>query len=156
MPDWRIYHSPGTFTEPDEREKLSQDLTTIYTDIGLPAFYVVVQFIEMPAATMFRSGLPCSTKGKKPFIRITFSHIARHFPPGESLQRTHFMNNVDKTLKPYIADKGYDWEVNGEELEREFVRINGLRIPPNNSEDEKRWFRENEVSLWGPYLTEMD
>jgi hypothetical protein len=61
---------------------------------------------------------------------------------------------VHQTLKPFIADKGYDWEVNGEELEREFVHINGLRIPPTVSEDEKRWFRENKPSLWGPYLTE--
>jgi hypothetical protein len=59
MPDWRIYHPSGTFTEPAEREKLSQDLTSIYTRYGLPAFYVVVIFIEMPEATLFRAGLPC-------------------------------------------------------------------------------------------------
>jgi hypothetical protein len=59
MPDWRIYHPSGTFTEPDKREKLSQDITSIYTRFGLPAFYVVVLFIEMPAATIFRAGLPC-------------------------------------------------------------------------------------------------
>ncbi|KAJ6008803.1 hypothetical protein N7522_003819 [Penicillium canescens] len=154
MPDWRIYHPSGTFTDPDQREKLSQAITSIYTRVGLPAFYVVVLFIEMPSATMYRAGIPCSTKGKKPFVRLTFSHIARHFPPGDSPQRTRFMNNVHDTLKPFIADKGYDWEVNGEELEREFVHINGLRIPPTGSEDEKRWSRDNEPSPWGPYLTE--
>ncbi|EAT80232.1 hypothetical protein HBI56_055990 [Parastagonospora nodorum] len=152
MPDWRIYYPSGTFTEPEEREKLSQDITSIYTRYGLPAFYVVVLFIEMPAATIFRAGLPCPMKGKKPFIRLTFSHIARRFPPGESPVRTRFMKLVHEALKPHIADRGYDWEVNGEELEREFVHINGLRIPPTDSEDEKRWFRDNEPSPWGPYL----
>lgn len=68
--------------------------------------------------------------------------------------RTRFMNKVHETLKPFIADEGYNWEVNGEELEREFVHVNGFRIPPTGSEDEKRWFRENEPSPWGPYLTE--
>ncbi|KAJ5816306.1 oxalocrotonate tautomerase [Penicillium robsamsonii] len=152
MPDWRIYHPTGTFTDPDHKEQLSQAITSIYTHV-IPAFYVVVLFIEMPAATMYRAGIPCQlTEGKKPFVRLTFSHIARHFPPGESPQRTRFMNAAHDALKPFIADKGYDWEVNGEELEREFVHINGFRIPPTDSEDEKRWIRDNEPSPWGPYL----
>ncbi|RAK90881.1 hypothetical protein BO79DRAFT_142561 [Aspergillus costaricaensis CBS 115574] len=154
MPDWRIYHPTGTFTSPDQRENLSKAVTSIYTDVGLPAFYVVVLFIEMPPATMYRAGISCSGEGTKPFVRLTFSHIARHFPPGESPMRTRFMNKVHETLKPFIADEGYNWEVNGEELEREFVHVNGFRIPPTGSEDEKRWFRENEPSPWGPYLTE--
>ncbi|XRM43498.1 hypothetical protein ABZX51_006673 [Aspergillus tubingensis] len=95
-----------------------------------------------------------SGEGTKPFVRLTFSHIARHFPPGESPMRTRFMNKVHETLKPFIADEGYNWEVNGEELEREFVHVNGFRIPPTGSEDEKRWFRDNEPSPWGHYLTE--
>lgn len=63
------------------------------------------------------------------------------------------MNAAQDALKPFIADKGYDWEVNGEELEREFVHINGFRIPPSESEDEKRWMRDNQPSPWGPYLS---
>jgi len=58
MPDWRIYHPSGVFTDPSEREQLSQALTSIYTGIGLPAFYVVVIFIEMPPATLYRGGVP--------------------------------------------------------------------------------------------------
>ncbi|KAB8227693.1 tautomerase family protein [Aspergillus alliaceus] len=153
MPDWRIYHPAGTFTDPGHKEELSEAITSIYTRAGLPAFYVVVLFIEMPAGTMYRAGVSCSANGVKPFVRLTFSHIARHFPPGESPERTRFMNTVHETLKPHIADKGYNWEVNGEELEREFMHINGFRIPPTSSEDEKRWFRDNEPSPWGPYLT---
>ncbi|KAH7072313.1 putative oxalocrotonate tautomerase [Paraphoma chrysanthemicola] len=156
MPDWRIYHPSGTFTDPDARETLSQAITSIYTRAGLPAFYVVVLFIEMPAATMFRSGFAVSLKGGKPFVRLSFSHIARHFPPGESPERTAFMNLVNETLKPSIADKGYEWEVGGEELDREFVAINGFGIPPSDSEDEKRWVRDNKTSPWGPYLTEKN
>ncbi|KAJ5211290.1 oxalocrotonate tautomerase [Penicillium cf. griseofulvum] len=152
MPDWRIYHPTGTFTDPDHKEQLSKAITSIYTHV-IPAFYVVVLFIEMPAGTMYRSGVSCEAKeGKKPFIRATFSHIARHFPPGESPERTRFMNAAHSAIKPFIADKGYDWEVNGEELERAFVHINGLRIPPSESEDEKRWMSDNEPSPWGPYL----
>ncbi|OJJ66016.1 hypothetical protein ASPBRDRAFT_138832 [Aspergillus brasiliensis CBS 101740] len=153
MPDWRIYHPPEAFTDPGHREGLAEAITSIYTRAGLPAFYVVVLFIEMPAGTMYRAGISCSANGVKPFVRLTFSHIARHFPPGESPMRTRFMNTLHETLKPHIADKGYNWEVNGEELEREFVHVNGFRIPPTGSEDEKRWFRDNEPSPWGPYLT---
>ncbi|KAI9036907.1 tautomerase family protein [Aspergillus affinis] len=153
MPDWRIYHPTGTFTDPEHKEKLAEAITSMYTRSGLPAFYVVVIFIEMPPGTLYRAGVSCHTKGVKPFVRLTFSHIARHFPPGESPMRTNFMNMVHETVKPYLADKGYDWEFNGEELEREFVHINGLRIPPTGSEEEQRWFRDNKPSPWGPYLT---
>ncbi|RAK93873.1 hypothetical protein BO79DRAFT_213461 [Aspergillus costaricaensis CBS 115574] len=153
MPAWRIYHPTGTFTEPSHRKELSEAITSIYTSAGIPPFYVVVLFMEMPAGTMYRGGVSCSTEGAKPFIRLIFSHIARHFPPGESPERTSFMNTIHETLKPYIADKGYNWEVSGEELEREFLRIDGFKIPPTGSEDEKRWFRDNEASPWGPYLT---
>ncbi|KAE8388160.1 hypothetical protein BDV23DRAFT_159702, partial [Aspergillus alliaceus] len=47
------------------------------------------------------------TKGVKPFVRLTFSHIARHFPPAESPIRTNFINTVYETVKPYLTDKGY-------------------------------------------------
>jgi hypothetical protein len=64
MPDWRIYHSSGTFANPDEREQLSQAITSIYTRVGLPAFYVVVLFIEMPSGTMYRAAAPCVSAPK--------------------------------------------------------------------------------------------
>jgi hypothetical protein len=61
--------------------------------------------------------------------------------------RAKFMDVVHETVKPYLADKGYNWGVNSEELEREFVHI-----PLIGSEDEQRWFRDNEPSPWGPYI----
>jgi hypothetical protein len=106
----------------------------------LPAFYVVVNFIKMPENTAWVGGKAASKE--RPFIRLAIEHIAVHQPnEDEAYKRT--ANRVDATIKPHIADKGYDWEFHIDETERRLWRINGLYPPPFQSEEEKVWAREN-------------
>ncbi|OSS54733.1 hypothetical protein B5807_01616 [Epicoccum nigrum] len=140
MPLWLVFHPEGTFEDKASKEAFASDVTKIYTGVGLPAFYVVVNFIKMPENTAWVGGKAASKE--RPFIRLAIEHIAVHQPnEDEAYKRT--ANRVDATIKPHIADKGYDWEFHIDETERRLWRINGLYPPPFQSEEEKVWAREN-------------
>jgi hypothetical protein len=141
MPLWLIFHPDGTFEDDASKEALAADITKNYTSVGLPAFYVVTNFIKMPGNTMLVGGKKVD-KEEKPFIRIAVEHIAVRLPNEDDVYR-ETANAVDATLKPHIADKGYNWEFHIDETERRLWKINGLFPPTFGSEEEKTWAGEN-------------
>ena len=146
MPLWLIFHPEGTFTTTASKQALSESITTIYTGVGLPPFYVVVQFIERPAGTVFVGGVVKDTSSK-PFIRIAIEHIAVNLP-NEDAQYARVTKKIDEVLKPHIEDAGYDWEYHVDETDRRQWKVNGIAPPPWKSEEEKVWFEENKPSAW--------
>lgn len=186
MPLWIIYHPPTTFQEEDVKQALAKEITSIYTSVSLPAFYVNVFFIPVAASSYFIGGVSRPSPQKKendpgpnsetPWIRVyalplstfsiphpfllppilplmlfqltnpfivfrTIQHIARSIP--NATVRDKFLARVDQVLKPFIADKGYDWEYSVEETSRDFWKMNGLVPPMPSSEAEKEWVKEN-------------
>ncbi|KAA8620038.1 Tautomerase [Pyrenophora tritici-repentis] len=111
MPLWIIYHSPSTFASPQTKQALAASITAIYLAAGLPAFYVNV---------LFQPVEPTS--------------------PNDTV-RDNFLNKVDAVLKPYIADRGYDWEYTVEELRRDLWKVQGMVPPMPGTEAEKEWVR---------------
>jgi hypothetical protein len=77
MPLWQIYHPAGTYEDPASKIAFAEDITKMYTDFGLPAFYVVTNFIPLPKEDILVGGEP---KLGKPFIRIVITHIAIKMP----------------------------------------------------------------------------
>jgi hypothetical protein len=140
MPLWLIFHPDGTFEDDASKEALAADITKIYTSVGLPAFYVVTNFIKMPGNTMLVGGKKVDKD--KPFIRIAIEHIAVRLPNEDEVYR-EIANGVDATLKPHIADKGYNWEFHIDETERRLWKINGLFPPTFGSKEEKTWASED-------------
>lgn len=139
MPLWQIYHPAGTFNDQKSKEAFAKDITELYTDVGLPAFYVVVCFIPLAAEDILVGG---EIKSEKPFIRVVITHIALHVPDNDaSYKRT--TSRIDAVLKPHIADKGYDWEYHVAETERRLWKVNGMIPSPSKSEHEQLWAREN-------------
>ncbi|KAJ4408156.1 hypothetical protein N0V91_003504 [Didymella pomorum] len=138
MPLWLIFHPDGTFEDDASKEALCTDVTKIYTGVGLPAFYVVVNFIKMPGNTMWVGG----KKLTKPFIRVAIEHIAVTLPNEDEVYK-NTANKIDATLKPHVLDKGYDCEFHVDETERRLWKIQGMFPPPFKSEGEKTWAREN-------------
>ncbi|GAB7326090.1 hypothetical protein MBLNU13_g10114t1 [Cladosporium sp. NU13] len=63
MPLWIIYHPTGTFEDNATKEALSRDITAMYTDRGLPAFYVLVNFIKLAGVDVYIGGRPNIHKG---------------------------------------------------------------------------------------------
>ena len=103
MPLHRIFHPPSAFSA-DDKQKLSERITAIYTNVGLPAFYVVVLFIPIESDSFFVGGKPTNN-----FVRLVVQHLARQLPNDEVKRK--FSDDYETILAPFIKEKGYDWEV---------------------------------------------
>ncbi|CAG8904101.1 unnamed protein product [Penicillium egyptiacum] len=101
---WLIFHPPGAFEDASSKQALTKDVTKIDTGIGLPTFYVVVSFIKLSTEDVWASG---ERRTKKRFIRIAIEHIAVRLEDGDNAYKRS-VDAIDKTLKPHVADKGYD------------------------------------------------
>lgn len=143
MPLWQIYHPPSTYTDQASKASFAADITNIYTSHGLPAFYVVVNFIPTPPETLFIGG-ETKAPSDAPFIRIVITHIAVHVPDNDDAYR-RTTARIDAVLKTHVADSGFEWEYHVDETERRLWKMNGLRPPEWKSEAERVWARENRV-----------
>ena len=146
MPLWLVYHPSEVFTDPESKRALAADITAIYTRIGLPAFYVAVNFIQLPADDMFSGGEP--QVGKKPFVRISISHVARRMTEDEQVYR-RATESFNRMLRPHLTDKGFDWEFVIAETDRRLWMISGLCPPEPGSEAEKLWVAEGKPVDYG-------
>ncbi|KAI8934299.1 hypothetical protein NX059_009038 [Plenodomus lindquistii] len=152
MPLWIIYHPPSTFQDAESKRGLSKAITDIYTLSNLPAFYVNVLFQVIQADSFLIGGVarpsPESEADKpgpdssKPFIRITVEHIALDSPTNPR-HRASMLRRMDAALKPYIEDKGYDWEYSIVDTNRDLWKVQGLVPPMPNSEADLEWRKLN-------------
>ncbi|TEY82966.1 hypothetical protein BOTCAL_0026g00300 [Botryotinia calthae] len=142
MPLWIIHHPKHVFDDEKSKKSLSQDITKLYTDVGLPAFYVVIVFTEVSDVNMYVGGGQATT----PFIRIAVDHIAVHIQDPKVY--AEWTSKVDAALKPHIEDKGYNWEYHIDETERRLWKINGMYAPPFGSQSEKAWVAANKPLRW--------
>ena len=140
MPLWTIYHSPGTFTA-DERRKLAETVTAYYSDqLGLPRFYVVTLFQEIPADSFYVGGEPSARA-----VRVTIDHIARRIP--DSTLRRRVTAQISRLLTPLMEQYPHiHWEFHIDETSEELWMINGLVPPPAGSDTEKAWAAANATS----------
>jgi phenylpyruvate tautomerase PptA (4-oxalocrotonate tautomerase family) len=141
MPLWQIYHPPGTFEDNTSKQAFANDITKMYTTLGLPAFYVVTHFYKMDNSNVYLGGR-ASSENEKPFVRVVITHIAIHVPNADAmyLQTT---SHLDDVMKPHLLDKGYDFEYHVDETERRLWKINSLIPPPFKSTEEQIWVKEN-------------
>jgi hypothetical protein len=139
MPIWRIYHPDNVYTSVEERQAFSQSITSIYTAAGLPAF---IGGRTTDPSLPTSAALPGSTS-TAPFIRIFGSNIARKLKDASAKQS--FVNRVDKAIKPWVQDKGYEWEYHFDETDRELWKISGFVPPQPSSEGEALWAKEGKA-----------
>lgn len=102
MPLHRIYTTSGQYA-PSEKHRIAKAITSLY-DQYLPAFYVVVACIDLPADSFYIGGEPNAS-----FVRINVQHLARHF--GTVEEKLAFMQLYEGAIKEFTAGKGLDWEV---------------------------------------------
>jgi len=136
MPLWKIYHPADAFSAED-KQQLAERITALYR--RLPKFYVGVVFQAVAPEDLYIGGQPTAR-----FVRIWVDHIARTLPTAEL--RTWWIGQCDEALAPFIRDRGLDWEFHIDETPFELWSIQGIRPPAADSEDEKRWIRENRPS----------
>ncbi|CUA68947.1 hypothetical protein RSOLAG22IIIB_08200 [Rhizoctonia solani] len=143
MPMHRIYTTPGLYS-PTEKKALAEAITKIYQGLGLPAFYVVVLFLDLPKDSFYIGG-----ETNDNFVRFNVQHVAKAFPDKES--KLGYMKAYEAVLKPFTADKGVDWEVNIDEADPLTWNINGMSPPAFGSEGHKLWVGLNKaVPFEGP------
>ncbi|KAJ7708211.1 putative oxalocrotonate tautomerase [Mycena rosella] len=137
MPLHRIFVPKGLYT-PEDKEAISQAITAVYTNppASLPAFYVIVLFIDLDPANIFVGG-----KSTDRFVRIAVEHIARNFTD-DALKRV-FMDRYEQVLEPFTKGRGIDWEVQVADQDRLLWNMNGMAPPQENTEEEKIWKKEN-------------
>lgn len=136
MPLWKIHHPADAFTAEDKQE-LAARITALYD--RLPKFYVGVVFEAVAPEDFFIGGEP-----RDNFVRIWVDHIARTLPTDEL--RRWWVTQCDEALAPLIRDRGLDWEFHIDETPFDLWSIQGYRPPLPDTEDEKRWKRENRPS----------
>jgi len=142
MPLHRLFTPAGLYSDQD-RKDIAAAITGLYK--MLPAFYVVVLFIDIPTTHYFVGG-----KNEDKFLRIGVEHIARHFPDDPS--KRGFMDMYEAAIAPWTKGRGIDWEVQISEEDRTLWNENGMNPPMPKSEDEKMWRELNKATPYGPYL----
>ena len=137
MPLWKVYHPEGAFSS-DEKKSMAGAITDVYGRV-MPRFYVNVLFEAVPAGSLYIGGELHTN-----FVRITVEHIARAFTSDKA--KAGFMKHMNKVLKPWIEDRGFDWEMHVDETPFELWTVQGHFPPREGTEDEKRWIAENRPS----------
>lgn len=93
MPLWTFVHPPRAFEDAATKAALARAVTDLYTkNSGMPAFYVVVQFLKLADSDIYQGGVSQATG--KPFIRLTISQIHIKTPESYvSLQASSLLLN---------------------------------------------------------------
>ncbi|QRV92011.1 4-oxalocrotonate tautomerase [Ceratobasidium sp. AG-Ba] len=148
MPMHRIYTASGLYT-PAEKATMAKNITALYTNV-MPAFYVVVLFIDLAEDSYFIGG-----EQNNKFVRINVQHLARHFSSDEV--KIKFMHMYEQAVKPFTADKGLDWEINIDEADPITWHENGMSPPAPKSKGEELWKQTNKaVPFEGPSFSDHE
>ncbi|MFD1545199.1 tautomerase family protein [Nonomuraea guangzhouensis] len=135
MPLWQVYHPVGAFSEEQKRD-FAEDATQFYARFGLPKFYVVTLFHEVPRASFLVGGVPSDDT-----VRVVIEHIARHAEdPG---LRERMSEALGRLLAAHTGDRGLHCEFHVDETPRDLWMIDGLCPPPTGSEAEQLWAQHN-------------
>ena|SRR3989338_2596734 len=137
MPLWKIYHPVGAYSAED-KQAISKSITDVYARV-MPRFFVGVIFQEVGAGEFYIGGEPRSN-----FVRVWVDHIARTFTSDEV--RVRFFEKMNQIFEPWIAARGYDWELHVDETPFDLWTIQGHFPPREGTEDEKRWIADNRAS----------
>ncbi|TPX59756.1 hypothetical protein SpCBS45565_g07670 [Spizellomyces sp. 'palustris'] len=132
MPLHRIYHAVDAFSATDKKQ-IAERITAIYTAVGLPGFYVNVLFV--PLECLFVGG-----EARLNFVRIVTQHLAIHAPPE---RKTATAKAIEEAMKPFVKDRGYDWELHIEDTPREGWSMNGFAPPLVGEPGLKLWAEKN-------------
>lgn len=112
MPLHRIYAPAGLFSAQEKRQ-LANDLSDMYTAVGLPPFLVITLFVPIDAEEDFYIGRQSHAERQKeqgkPFVRIVSQHLARTAVGKE--RRASTIKRLEDRFRGVLEAKGCEWEV---------------------------------------------
>ena len=139
MPLWKIYHPEDAYTQQDKQE-IAESITQMYQGF-LPRFYVNVFFRALPKDSFFIGAEPCDD-----FVRVSIDHIARSLK--DAAAQKQFLMGCNQVLHPYIAGRGYRWELHVNETPFDLWTVNGFKPPLPETAAEQNWRAENKPSAY--------
>ena len=143
MPLWKIHHPVDAYTSEDKKQ-FSTAITSVYEAIPIPRFYVVVLFEEVAPGNCYVGG-----DSHDRFVRLNIDQMARTLPG--PIIREWWVHQLDAVIKPWVGDRGFDWEFTITEPPADLWSLQGFVPPPFESRGEKRWIAANAAS---PYTQE--
>src|SRR5471030_2306801 len=99
MPLWNVYHPVGAYSAKD-KQVFAERITSLYTNIPIPKFYIGIVFQEIPKDSFFIGAEP-----RDNFVRIRVDHIARTLPAPNI--REWWVRTTDAAIAPFVKDRGY-------------------------------------------------
>lgn len=141
MPHWLVYHPPNAYTDEASKEAFAKAITEFYVGVGLPAFYVIVNFIQVPYENYYIGGVKRGPS-EKPFVRFTVNHVAHNYPNDDKVLRDAG-DTFNQLLTPLLKGKGYDWEFHIGETDRRLWKTNEFTPPEGGTDALKLWVKEN-------------
>ncbi|KAI6080734.1 putative oxalocrotonate tautomerase [Hypoxylon rubiginosum] len=135
MPVWVFHHTKGAFTRED-KQKLAQGMSNIYTNIGLPSFYSHVHFFELGPDDIWSGG-----ESAPPSTTISIYHAAASIR--DPKEREVFLKALDDVLRPVLKPKGIRWESNVYETPRDFWRIQSMTPPEFGTDMHNKWVKDD-------------
>ncbi|MCQ6245982.1 tautomerase family protein [Streptomyces malaysiensis] len=135
MPLWHVYHPVDAYSA-EQKRQFAADVTEFYTRAGLPKFYVVTLFHDIPESSFLVGGKPSDNT-----VRVVIEHIARHLTDPD--RRRKSAEALNRLLAPHTLDRGLHCEFHIDETPRDQWMIDGRWPPPAGSEAERLWVSEN-------------
>lgn len=135
MPLWHVYHPVDAYSA-EQKRRFAADVTEFYTRAGLPKFYVVTLFHDIPESSFLVGGEPSDNT-----VRVVIEHIARHLTDPD--RRKKSAEALNRLLAPHTLDRGLHCEFHIDETPQDQWMIDGMWPPPARSEAERLWVREN-------------
>ena len=114
MPLWHVYHPPTTFTTAASKTALAAAFTKLYTDVGLPPFYVNVYFHQIPATDIYIGGQPQESTEPgveplaRPFVRFVGEQIAVRMEDSDEVY-AQWLDKVDAVSLAVYPAFGESW-----------------------------------------------
>jgi phenylpyruvate tautomerase PptA (4-oxalocrotonate tautomerase family) len=142
MPLWQIFHPVDAYS-PEDKTTFAERITDLYAQAPIPRFYVVTLFHPIPGDSYFVGGV-----SHPKFVRFKIDQMARTIP-GPVL-REWYMRRVEEVVAPFVRDRGFDWEIQIDEVPADLWTLQGVIPPPFESIAEKRWVKENKASPYSP------
>lgn len=136
MPRWTIHYPAGAISR-DDKDQIAEKVAQLYTELGLPAFWVNVFFHEHSDGSFYAGG-----KAKHNSVFFHIDHAARK--PQSEEARLMFIDRVDGIMRPVLGEKYMKWEFNVYDHPRDNWRINGMIPPMDHPEVLKQWIEKNE------------
>lgn len=140
MPRWTIHSSVGSISAA-EKDSIAKQVTTLYTDLGLPAFFINVFFHEHEIGNYY-----CGGESEHSSVFFHIDHAARNFE-SEHI-RSAFISRVKSIVEPILGTKKRKWEFNIYEHPRDNWRINGMIPPIDHPDLLKEWVEKDDAVWW--------